>query len=371
MASTVRCFGGEGNVFRANLFKPVSVALLLAFATTGCGTFLDFKVPQKPINAGNVQSLIDTADAYYGAYNVKQEDLVNARQLFELPIIGAAIVAVSALSFGRHPDAAVASGIVAGSAGALSAYYAPRQRTKVYLSGMQSMSCVKNAAGKVLFLDSITKTNVPTAVGGTTTQTGAKAFALTMEGISRDFGQIGDEAAASLGQVSARLTAANTSEVEQFRTTQFLVQRIRFSDAARSVAADVATAGGNALNTIENGIRQIHVAVASQLDAAVVAPSYSTILGDLRQAIQSSEQAKEKAKSVADTEAQQDTEAGSQAVSQGLSLLRYDLTTVAAASGPSPRVPTPDAATLTAPQSQAVLELDARVLECVALMNPN
>lgn len=353
-------------MINVKFLNSIISSLFLAFGMVGCA-FHDFKVPQKPINAADVQSLIDSAQAYYDAYDEEQDDLANERQIFEIPIIGSAIVAVSAMSFGRHPDAAVASGIVAGSAGAFSTYYAPRQRAQVYLRGMESMLCLKNAAEKVLFLD---KTPSPTT-GVAAAATGAERFALRIEGVSTDFRSLETKAAGALGRSPTNFAGATLSEIEKFQASQFLVEELQFAADARSLANDISTAARNSLNVIEDGIRQVHLAVVSQLDAAVATPSYGTILGNLRQAIQSSEEVEQKAENLTDKKAEMDVKTGDPAVSEGLSVLSYDMMSIPAPSVASGQKPVPDISILTGPQSMTVADLDSRIKECVALMNPS
>ena len=129
-------------------FFPVFFTLALTISITACGTVFDFApVPrEKGVDRTNLTEIKGEAEKLAEEYQSRASQAANSAQMFELPMIGAAITAVTALAFGAHPDVALAAGAVGGGSAVLGNYYNPRERAKIYLDGNAAMSCIADLA---------------------------------------------------------------------------------------------------------------------------------------------------------------------------------------------------------------------------------
>ena len=91
-------------------------------------------------------------------YHELASQSANSARLLEVPIIAAALTGASLLAFGAHPDAAIVTSIVGGSAGALSTYLSPRDTALIYADGAVASRCIMDVAADVKF--ALTTVNV-------------------------------------------------------------------------------------------------------------------------------------------------------------------------------------------------------------------
>ena len=122
----------------------------------GCGTVFDFAPPPAPIlkdSFGNTTDSVTTfqlategARYYRRAYYERVAGQANAFQFFEVPEIDSAVIAVTALAFKAGRDIALGAGLAGGALAVLENFYAPRERTEVYLAGHNAMSCIQRLA---------------------------------------------------------------------------------------------------------------------------------------------------------------------------------------------------------------------------------
>lgn len=133
--------------------KPLTFSLfLLTVPITGCATIFNFAPPPPPINNGKEVVVIDfksatiSANSYKGAYYERGASAANTFQLFDVPIIGAAITAVAGAAFKSSTDLPLAAGITGGSLAILENFYDPRDRALIYLGGQAAMSCIERLA---------------------------------------------------------------------------------------------------------------------------------------------------------------------------------------------------------------------------------
>src|SRR5689334_12854243 len=93
------------------------------------------------------------ANSYQAQYAKALDSLSNGPQIFELPIAAAGVAAGVALLAHAHPDAAIYPAVGAGGVGLLSAYYAPRQRARIFQKGLEGMGCLKDLARSYPVID--------------------------------------------------------------------------------------------------------------------------------------------------------------------------------------------------------------------------
>ena len=79
-------------------------------------------------------------------YLTRAGDSATSAQVFELPVIGSAIAAASALAFSANPDVALGAGVVGATSSALGVYYSPRDAAMIYTDGAVATSCIRGLA---------------------------------------------------------------------------------------------------------------------------------------------------------------------------------------------------------------------------------
>jgi hypothetical protein len=135
-----------------NFYLPV---LLLSF--TGCETIFNFAPPPPPpATEGSDIALVVidfrtaaiSSDHYKIAYYNRGASAANSFQLFDVPIIGAAITAVAGAAFKSSTDLPLGAGITGGSLAVLENFYDPRDRALIYFGGQAAMSCMERLAAQ-------------------------------------------------------------------------------------------------------------------------------------------------------------------------------------------------------------------------------
>jgi hypothetical protein len=120
--------------------------VVLALSLGGCETILNFAPPPLSAVVTDFKSAAAAADAYKKAYYDRGASAANTFQVFEVPIIGAAITAVTGAAFKSSTDLPLAAGIIGGSLAVLENFYDPRDRALIYLGGQAAMSCLERLA---------------------------------------------------------------------------------------------------------------------------------------------------------------------------------------------------------------------------------
>ncbi len=92
--------------------------------------------------AGAAETAENLAKDYLKLANDSRKDVMWT----ELPILGGALVAVTAVSFGWHADYAKAAAVGAGGLTAINGFVAPRQGVRRNVQAMAAMSCVARVA---------------------------------------------------------------------------------------------------------------------------------------------------------------------------------------------------------------------------------
>ena len=100
----------------------------------------------------DLPSIVTEAQFYVKAYDARADDLADDIQLFELPIIGSAVGAATALSVNSYKFIPLGFALGGGTASIVEGYYAPRQRVPIYDKGAQAMRCIQNLAGQTFSL---------------------------------------------------------------------------------------------------------------------------------------------------------------------------------------------------------------------------
>lgn len=131
------------------------IAALLVVTTTACGdkSMGPFAVASQNETIGGINTYSTAASIASTAaknYSLASVSATNSVQFFEVPIIAAAITAVSALSFSGSPaDLALGAGLTGAGFGAFSQYYAPRAKANILGAAGEAADCLGGLAGRI------------------------------------------------------------------------------------------------------------------------------------------------------------------------------------------------------------------------------
>jgi hypothetical protein len=84
--------------------------------------------------------------AYVASYSNAQKQNADARQVFELPPLIAAIGGVAATAFGGGPDGVLVAGTATAAFRSGNAYYAPKTKAGIYGDAIDALTCIGQIA---------------------------------------------------------------------------------------------------------------------------------------------------------------------------------------------------------------------------------
>lgn len=265
-----RCLG----IFRWSLIP------ILGTITSACTTF-DFDPPKPPTEAmlepKNINGAIQISRYYISAYDKKVTELANTPQIFEVPLIIAGAVAAGSLAFGAHPDIALAAALAAGTLVTAGKYYAPRARAAILRKGIEAMSCVRDSAKSVKFLDGGTSAHsaLGSAAKSQLASTRDRTRALPFRDAAIVFSDLAAQARSDAFSSAAALPAANMLAG---------VRRVVALDALASAAGDsgriadaLAARAQSAYTDILDSIRQIRNLTQQKVEASSAIPTFSGV----------------------------------------------------------------------------------------------
>lgn len=248
------------------IFTRSVLITVITLALGGCSSIFNYGAEK--IEAGSLvtlETIKPEAERLANAYADRSSAAISSRQAFDVPIIGAALTAVSGLALGAHPDFGIIAGIAGGSLSAYRTYYSPAERSKIYTDGAAAMGCIGNLTGRLL--------------GNATTSNSSAAPNRLVDGAST-------LAAHEIGK---------RSFIESLDNTTLNLDPVDMSFVTR-----VIDRLESAPRKLELAIYQINSKITSRASDASGAPQYATVVSQLRQVITEEQGERQQAKLISD-----------------------------------------------------------------------
>jgi hypothetical protein len=134
-------------------FRSPCLLLAAALQLPGCASSAlspyRFSPPTVDMAGMDSKTLVTAravVQAYVRSYSAAQKQNADARQVFELPPLIAAIGGVAATAFGGGPDGVLVAGTATAAFRSGNAYYAPKSKAGIYGDAIDALTCIGQIA---------------------------------------------------------------------------------------------------------------------------------------------------------------------------------------------------------------------------------
>lgn len=127
----------------------IGIAALCGLIMVGGCSTTSFAPPREWANAGKDKTLdagLDILSQATKDYSTAANELANGRQLFDVPLLLAAVGGATAVALGANADVAIGVGAVSALSTSGKTYYQPTERAAVYTDAVSAFACMQREA---------------------------------------------------------------------------------------------------------------------------------------------------------------------------------------------------------------------------------